>query len=84
MFYAAMTILGAVLFGVCFVEVYRIGFKDGAQTQKQEREKLLRHAVTQNDEVKSKVRKEEDKRRDVLLENINNYSGDGMGQKEIL
>ena len=72
-----------ILVGLCFIEVYRLGFSDGQRASEgkeideNKNKPILRRPKT----IAEKIR---DKRTDTLLENINNYNGSGLGQKDII
>ena len=69
-----------IIAGLCFVEVYRLGFADG---QKSASGKEIEVEKPGFKRPKTRAEKIRDKKTDTLLENINNYNGSAIGQKEI-
>lgn len=69
-----------LLVGFGFVEVYRLGFADG-QKSASGKEIIAEKPVFKR--PKTRAEKIRDKKTDTLLDNINNYNGSGIGQKEI-
>jgi len=71
-----------ILVGLCFIEVYRLGFSDGQRASEgKEIDENKNKPIFSR--PKTRAEKIRDKKTDALLENINNYNGSGLGQKDI-
>lgn len=74
-----VTIVLMLIGGLCFVRVYRMGFADG-QKSKEGKEIDINPVIPK---IKSRSERIRDKKSEDILENINNYNGSGIGQKDI-
>lgn len=69
-----------ILVGLGFVEVYRLGFADGQKSASGKEIDVNKPFVSR---PKTRAEKIRDSKTDKLLENINNYNGSSIGQKDI-
>jgi len=76
----AVMVLMIMLCGLCFIEVYRRGFADGQKCKEGKEIEI----TSVKPKIRTRKEKIRDKRTEGILENINNYNGSGIGQKDII
>ena len=78
-------ILFCSLFGLFIITAYTLGLRNGQRLAK--KEEITLPNVNPIKAVQNEIQKHEELKTqeayDVMLENINNYDGTGIGQKEI-
>lgn len=80
------TIILILLMGTMNLLAFFIGAKIAQKADKDEEIKLptLNPVKAYQEHVEREEAKQEQERINTMLENINNYSGDGLGQKDII
>lgn len=78
-------ILFCAIFGLFIMASYTLGLRNGQKLAKREEIKLPN--INPVDAVRNEIERHEERKEqeiiDIMLENINNYDGTGIGQKEI-
>ncbi len=78
-------ILFCALFGLFIMASYTLGLRNGQKLARQQEVKMPN--VNPVTAIKEKKKEQEEKKEqeiiDIMLENIDNYDGTGIGQKEI-
>ena len=78
-------ILFCSIFGLFNLAAYTLGLRNGQKIAKKEEIKMPNInpiRIIQEEKVKQEIAKEQEIV-DIMLENINNYDGTGLGQREI-
>ena len=78
-------ILFCSLFGLFILAAYTLGLRNGQKLSKKEEITVpnLNPINAVKEEIKRKEEQKEQEAIDVMLENINNYDGTGIGQRDI-
>lgn len=80
MIYNIMTV---AVTGIITIMAFVVGAKIGQQSTKGERIEFKGPITTAKEHIAMNEYKKEQERNNIMMENVNNYDGTGIGQKEI-